>query len=1245
MARFLLTVSPDGAELTLWSVSADSPQDASRQRMGNRPLTEDLMAELTACTPSDWTKLGVAELLGMGRRLAGWLNGPELWCEQLEHGTGPIVLFIEGPAAAGSPADVSSVSDSRRMDRQQALWSAPWELLADPSGFWAQRTDRLFCPVRWLPLPREPRPAANRPLRLLFMAASPQNVEPVLSFEREEGIILNAVRGGETELVVEESGSLDGLRWRMERARDFDVVHLTAHAEGASGLPMILLEDEVGDLFRATQADLTETLAQRWPRLVFLSGCETGLERVGERVPSLSEGVLRGGASAVLGWALPVNDFQASEASASLYHWLGNGDDLAVSIASARREILRLELELAAMGWRRSNWHLMRLYVAGAFPGESVVTRPGTDGRELPHVRDAVTEFLDARSSGRPICKRENFVGRRRLLQAALRTLRAVPGDAGFSSGIVLHGLGGNGKSSLAARIADRFDGWSRVVVFGVLDEDKLLTALDDVLLDAEANQTLFSRQQHLAQRLMKVLEHPPGNRRLLFVLDDFEQNMDSPGVVRLETLDVLRPLLKAVHRCAGHCRVMITTRHDFERASEDRLLRLPVSAMLDEDLSKKLQQLTALQSPLVDKALRDRALRLGGGNPLLLEKLDGLLRCDATDVTPVLERLEAAAEEFRGELLLRELVALLSEPTQAAIRQLAVHELPFDADVADETVGVTPASGAKSWDRAAAVRLGVLETVSSPTDKVTLFQVAELAREVLFAELDAEQQTAVIDRAAIARFARWPRERRAKDESLGREALRLALAARQPDAAATVAHDLSIQLYNTHREGQLAELCEPVLALGRDWRLLRWIAVTRLLAGDGPAVETLLAEAEVASAHVTAADSDAFGDRIALLLERGRYLARAGRLESAADRFHLAQVGARELGDERMIAISAGNLADILQARGELDEALHIRREEELPVYERVGDVRQRAVTMGKIADILRLRGELDEAFRIRREEQLPVYERLGDMRAWAVTMGKIADILQDRGELDEALRIRREEQLPAFERLGDVRARAVTMGKIADILQTRGELDEALRIRREEELPVFERLGDVRERAVTMGKVADILQARGELDESLRIRREEELPVYERLGDVRARAMTMGKIARIEMAKGNVDEVLRLRRTEVLPAFIKLGDPRLVAVEMGNIANILQARGELDEALRLRREEQLPIFERLGDVRQLIFGRTNLALLLVERGRHKEDAKEIVSLLTWSLREARRLRLPVAGQIEAILRQLSGG
>ncbi len=95
--------------------------------------------------------------------------------------------------------------------------------------------------------------------------------------------------------------------------------------------------------------------------------------------------------------------------------------------------------------------------------------------------------------------------------------------------------------------------------------------------------------------------------------------------------------------------------------------------------------------------------------------------------------------------------------------------------------------------------------------------------------------------------------------------------------------------------------------------------------------------------------------------------------------------------------------IADHLVLRGELDEALRIRREEELPVYERLGDVRGRAITMGRIADVLQARGELDEALRIRREEQLPVYERLGDVRAFTIGRVKMALALLRRGRAND--------------------------------------------------------------------------------------------------------------------------------------------------------------------------------------------------------------------------------------------------
>lgn len=55
--------------------------------------------------------------------------------------------------------------------------------------------------------------------------------------------------------------------------------------------------------------------------------------------------------------------------------------------------------------------------------------------------------------------------------------------------------------------------------------------------------------------------------------------------------------------------------------------------------------------------------------------------------------------------------------------------------------------------------------------------------------------------------------------------------------------------------------------------------------------------------------------------------------------------------GEEREAAFAVSVLADVLQARGDFEEALRIRREEELPVYDRLGASRDVLVCRAKLA------------------------------------------------------------------------------------------------------------------------------------------------------------------------------------------------------------------------------------------------------------------------------------------------------
>jgi esterase/lipase superfamily enzyme/tetratricopeptide (TPR) repeat protein len=161
-----------------------------------------------------------------------------------------------------------------------------------------------------------------------------------------------------------------------------------------------------------------------------------------------------------------------------------------------------------------------------------------------------------------------------------------------------------------------------------------------------------------------------------------------------------------------------------------------------------------------------------------------------------------------------------------------------------------------------------------------------------------------------------------------------------------------------------------------------------------------------------------------------------AERLGRSDDQERLLELGMRiEDGDPRARAMLLSASASRLIQTGGIDTAEKLLKEA-VAVFETLGDVRARAVTMGKIADILQARGQLDEALKIRNEEELPVYERLGDVRELLIARAKLAMALlrrgreTDRGEasrllglaVDEARRL----QLPEAQQIELLMAQA---------------------------------------------------------------------------------------------------------------------------------------------------------------------------------------------------------------------------
>ena len=504
----------------------------------------------------------------------------------------------------------------------KGLVHLPWELLHDGQGFLVSKYPAIV-PLRWMKTGNErlltvDNNPQDRALNVVFMASSAKGVTPILDFEAEEGKILKATRGKPLSLTVEESGCIQELG-ELIASKDreyFDVIHLSGHATIKDQKPYFITETEYGDRQDTSAEDIARELQFNLPKLLFLSGCRTGYSD-GDGILSMAEKLLKNGAKTVLGWGQPVRDKEAADTAAILYEKLSQGFTLSESLAFAYQKLLESQAR---------DWHCLRLYVRESIP-EALVKRG--QKKPLPPV-SFVDQFVDSETKYLRVATRETFIGRRRDLQDCLQVLKK-PFDnskAIHKAGVFLQGFGGNGKSTLAARLCDRLPDYTKLVWHQQIDQTSLVDTLAKKL-DRPQRQILRDSNEELDYRLRDVFGQL--NQPLLLILDDFEWNLECPSssddyILKAGVAPLLKALVEAIQETKYYHRLIITSRYTFKSSLLEEfyhLKSLPSFKYKESDLQKKLRRLEHFSSGKIDKNYIERALNLADGNPRLLEWLN----------------------------------------------------------------------------------------------------------------------------------------------------------------------------------------------------------------------------------------------------------------------------------------------------------------------------------------------------------------------------------------------------------------------------------------------------------------------------------------------------------------------------------------------------------------------------------------------------------------------------------------------
>jgi tetratricopeptide (TPR) repeat protein len=893
-------------------------------------------------------------------------------------------------------------------DDAKRLEAVPWEALYDGAEFIAAGAKTT---VTRLPLgiaPPADFPAISLPIRMLALVSSPPDLPDGsrLNIEREQELLLEAINApagqGRLHVDFEDEAKLEILESSLEAG--YHILHFTGH--GIAPTPTssggLLLEDHDGKRLPVGVNEFVSSLAKGFStlRLAVISGCNTAQTLHTGGFRDLARTLVEEKVPAVLAMQFEISDTAGLKLAEVLYPKLIAGQSLEAAVHAARRALwltddVVLQADALAMVLLTGNGNCLQAKTPFGNDAPTVNFNLAIDtGFQLGALPQLGFKFYGRRKEYRQL--------RDALL---VNNHRAV----------IIHGIGGIGKTSLIAHAADRlYHRRPRIKGVYAFDCAGSTLAPERMLLELHryfALQGVNALERFIGQPLepevlAQIVAQALTQWPLLLIFDNFETQLARAEQGFRIADEALRRFLAAlVKATATNTKFVFTCRFLFEL--DERLG--DVASLPLGDLSRPEAFSVMLKLPRLANASYEEKVTIYdtfGGHPFALVQLDKY--CQTVPIDKALQNAKALHTKLREHLALELNYGRLTERARELLNRLAAFRVTVPMEAAEWVMGetVTPSPEAlqpmiarlrqeenapvemKDVDDATLLQMltALLPTQRQAPDDLQQ-SVRELTEWGLLTPVYENDELNRLDVHSLVRdFCREKQADSWRDrlrEAAGFYTNRTRLIPKAQKSSAMVwiemeAFELLIEAEDSSDAAQIL--------VGAHELLDRW--------GFGRYVESqyarVLDRVERAGAAILLHN---FG---VLQQVRGNY-------EAALDYYQRSLKINEEIDDVAGVASSLHQIGIVQQKRGNYEAALDYYQRS-LKIKEEIGNVAGAALSLHQIGMVQQKRGNYEAALDYY-QRSLKINEEIDDVAGVASSLHQIGIVHQDCGNYEAAL------------------------------------------------------------------------------------------------------------------------------------------------------------------------------------------------------------------------------------------------